>query len=268
MFSYDYIYLSSRHRRPEEGRSAPRSHPQDPPAAPAASRPGHPPTGRGRATAPALAGRGLPPPADSSPAPLRRRRLDPPRHRPRPRRRPGHPRLAPAPPDQPAGRLPGHPATPARSRGSTRGARRVDGRLRAGAAGLPTPTDLRPTLPTRPTRRPPAPPAAGPAGLPRLPHHPGHPMSGFIESRSGRCAPARPTPHRASWTEYQRLLTAGVNPTTAAILATGHPPPDDERAYWRQLAHHTPTTPATRAAHATAQRQRRSASAPSRWSLR
>src|SRR3954468_7081911 len=79
MFSYDYIYLSSRHRRPEEGRSAPRSHPQEPPAAPAASRPGHPPTGRGRATAPALAGRGLPPPADSSPAPLPPSRLDPPR---------------------------------------------------------------------------------------------------------------------------------------------------------------------------------------------
>src|SRR3954467_11180472 len=65
---------------------------------------------------------------------------------------------------------------------------------------------------------------------------------------------------RASWTEYQRLLTAGVNPTTAAILATGQPPPDDERAYWRQLAHGTPTPPTTRAAHATAQRQRRAAS--------
>jgi hypothetical protein len=72
-------------------------------------------------------------------------------------------------------------------------------------------------------------------------------------------APARPLAHRASWTEYQRLLTAGVNPTTAAILATGQPHPDDERAYWRQLAHHTPTTPTTRAAHATAQRQRRRA---------
>jgi hypothetical protein len=72
--------------------------------------------------------------------------------------------------------------------------------------------------------------------------------------------PARPSIHRASWTEYQRLLTAGVNTTTAAILATGQPHPDDERAYWRQLAHRTPTTPETRAAHATAQRQRRAAS--------
>ena len=70
-------------------------------------------------------------------------------------------------------------------------------------------------------------------------------------------APARPLAHRASWTEYQRLLTAGVNPTTAAILATGQPQPDDERAYWRQLAHRTLTTPTTRAAHAAAQRQRR-----------
>jgi hypothetical protein len=76
---------------------------------------------------------------------------------------------------------------------------------------------------------------------------------------SAHRAPTRPTTGRASWTEYQRLLTAGVNPTTAAILATGQPRPDDERAYWRQLAHRTPTTPTTRAAHATAQRQRRRA---------
>jgi hypothetical protein len=69
----------------------------------------------------------------------------------------------------------------------------------------------------------------------------------------------RPNTARASWTEYQRLLTAGVNPTTAALLAAGQPRPDDERAYWRQLAHRTPTTPTTRAAHATAQRQRRRA---------
>ncbi len=72
--------------------------------------------------------------------------------------------------------------------------------------------------------------------------------------------PARPTTGRASWTEYQRLLTAGVNPTTAALLATGQPRPDDEHAYWRQLAHRTPTTPATRAAHATAPRHRRATS--------
>jgi hypothetical protein len=81
--------------------------------------------------------------------------------------------------------------------------------------------------------------------------------------------PAQPTPapgqptrlrtDRASWAEYQRLLTAGVNPITAAVLATGQPRPDDEHAYWRQLAHGTPTTPATRAAHAEAQRQRRTA---------
>ena len=72
--------------------------------------------------------------------------------------------------------------------------------------------------------------------------------------------PARPNIHRASWTEYQRLLTAGVIPATAAVLAAGRPQPDDERAYWRQLAHGTPTTPATRAAHAAAQRRRRAAS--------
>jgi hypothetical protein len=70
------------------------------------------------------------------------------------------------------------------------------------------------------------------------------------QHRSARRAPIRPSTHRASWTEYQRLLTAGVNPTTAAVLASGQPRPDDERAYWRQLA------------HATAQQQRRRA-----WSL-
>jgi hypothetical protein len=81
-----------------------------------------------------------------------------------------------------------------------------------------------------------------------------------------RRTPTRPSTHRASWTEYQRLRTAGVNPTTAAVLTAGRPRPDDERAYWRQLARGTPTTPATRAAHATAQRQRRRAlRALSRW---
>jgi hypothetical protein len=75
-----------------------------------------------------------------------------------------------------------------------------------------------------------------------------------------RQEPARPSIHRASWTEYQRLRTAGVNPTTAAVLTAGRPRPDDERAYWRQLARGTPTTPATRAAHAAAQRQRRAMS--------
>jgi hypothetical protein len=71
--------------------------------------------------------------------------------------------------------------------------------------------------------------------------------------------PARSHTDRASWTEYRRLLTAGVNPITAAVLATGQPRPDDERAYWRQLAHRTPTTPEARTAHAAAQRQRRRA---------
>ena len=84
-------------------------------------------------------------------------------------------------------------------------------------------------------------------------------MSTHLQHPPARRVPTRPTTGRASWTEYQRLLTAGVNPTTAAILATGQPHPDDEHAYWRQLAHHTPTTPTTRAAHATAQRQRRRA---------
>jgi len=82
-------------------------------------------------------------------------------------------------------------------------------------------------------------------------------MSTPAQHPTDRRAPTRPTTGRASWTEYQRLLTAGVNPTTAAILATGQPQPDDERAYWRQLAHRTLTTPTTRAAHAAAQRQRR-----------
>ncbi len=84
-------------------------------------------------------------------------------------------------------------------------------------------------------------------------------MSTHPQHTPARRAPARPLAHRASWTEYQRLLTAGVNPTTAALLAAGQPHPDDEHAYWRQLAHHTPTPPETRAAHATAQRQRRRA---------
>jgi hypothetical protein len=84
-------------------------------------------------------------------------------------------------------------------------------------------------------------------------------MSTHPEPTPARHEPAQPSTHRASWTEYQRLLTAGVTPTTAALLAAGQPRPDDERAYWRQLAHRTPTTPTTRAAHAEAQRQRRAA---------
>jgi hypothetical protein len=78
----------------------------------------------------------------------------------------------------------------------------------------------------------------------------------------GQWAPLRPSTDRASWTEYQRLLTAGVTPATAAVLAAGRPRPDDERAYWRQLARGTPTTPTTRAAHAAAQRQRRTTAPP------
>jgi hypothetical protein len=69
------------------------------------------------------------------------------------------------------------------------------------------------------------------------------------QHRSARRAPIRPSTHPASWTEHQRLLTAGVNPTTAAVLASGQSPrPDDERAYWRQLARGTPTTPPPRGA--------------------
>ena len=79
-------------------------------------------------------------------------------------------------------------------------------------------------------------------------------MSTPTQHISDQRAPTRARPDRASWTEYQRLLTAGVNPTAAAVLASGQPRADDERAYWRQLARSTPTTPTTRAA---AQRQRR-----------
>jgi hypothetical protein len=78
----------------------------------------------------------------------------------------------------------------------------------------------------------------------------------------GEWMPIRPSTDRASWTEYQRLLTVGVNPATATVLAAGRPRPDDDRANWRQLAHGTPTTPATRAAHAAAQRRRRAAAPP------
>jgi hypothetical protein len=90
-------------------------------------------------------------------------------------------------------------------------------------------------------------------------------MSTHPQHISGQGLPARSRTDRASWAEYQRLLTAGVNPTTAAVLATGLPPrPDDERAYWRQLARGLPTTPETCAAHAAVQRQRRSARTSSR----
>ncbi len=84
-------------------------------------------------------------------------------------------------------------------------------------------------------------------------------MSTPAQHPPARQEPTRPSTARASWTEYQRLLAAGVNPTTAAVLAAGQPRPNDERAYWRQLARGTPTTPTTPAAHATAQRQRRRA---------
>lgn len=69
-----------------------------------------------------------------------------------------------------------------------------------------------------------------------------------------RRTPASP----ASWTEYQRLLAAGVRPPAAAILATGTPrPTTDETAYWRQLARGQRPTAAAQAAHAAAQRARR-----------
>jgi hypothetical protein len=90
-------------------------------------------------------------------------------------------------------------------------------------------------------------------------------MSTPTQHASDQRAPTRPNPDRASWTEYQRLLTAGVNPTAAAVLAAGRLRPDDERTYWRQLAHGTPTTPATRAAHAAAQRRRRRAFRTDAW---
>jgi hypothetical protein len=84
-------------------------------------------------------------------------------------------------------------------------------------------------------------------------------MSTRAQHVADQRVPPRPSPDRASWTEYQRLLTAGVNPTTAAVLASGRPRLDDEHTYWRQLAQGLPTTPEARAAHATAQRQRRRA---------
>jgi hypothetical protein len=85
-------------------------------------------------------------------------------------------------------------------------------------------------------------------------------MNTDLHPALGQWVLIRPSTDRASWTEYQRLLTAGVNPATAAVLAAGRPRRDDERAYWRQLARGTPTTAATRAAHAAAQRRRRATS--------
>jgi len=69
----------------------------------------------------------------------------------------------------------------------------------------------------------------------------------------------RPIPHRWGRAEYRRLLAAGVNEDAALVLAQLYMRQDDERAYWRQLAAGKPSTAATRAAHAQAQRQRRSA---------
>src|SRR3954447_9467781 len=226
-------YLSSSHSRHEEGRSAPRSYPTRPPARPATTPGRHPTTRRSHPNPAALAFGRADPAASPTPAPLRCRRLDPPRHRTRPRRRPGHPRLATTPTDQPSGGLPGHPAPPAGPGRPPRCARRVDGRTGAGPARLRTPTDLRPALPARPARRPPALAAARASGLPRLPHLPGHPMRTFTAQAPGPNVPARPLVYRASWAEYQRLLTAGVNPTTAAILATGQPLPDNELRFPR-----------------------------------
>lgn len=93
-------------------------------------------------------------------------------------------------------------------------------------------------------------PAAG-SGLPRGAHQVSRPDP----------LPRRTPTSPASWTEYQRLLTAGVGPAAAATLATGAPRlAVDEAAYWRQLARRQPTTAAARAAHAAAQRERRQAS--------
>lgn len=66
----------------------------------------------------------------------------------------------------------------------------------------------------------------------------------------------RPTGRR----EYQRLLAAGVNAQSATILSRLQRRPDDERAYWRQLAAGLPRTPEACAAHARAQAERRRSS--------
>lgn len=88
------------------------------------------------------------------------------------------------------------------------------------------------------------------------------PATGHASRLPAPAPPPRRTPtSRASWTEYQRLLTAGVHPAAATILATGTPPPTtDETAYWRHLANHRTPRPEARAAHAAAQRARRQAS--------
>jgi hypothetical protein len=87
-------------------------------------------------------------------------------------------------------------------------------------------------------------------------------MNTHPHSALGRWAPIHPSTDRVPWTEDQRLLTTGVNPATATGLAAGRPRPDDKRTYWRQLTRSTPTTPATRAAHAAAQRHRRATTQP------
>jgi len=71
--------------------------------------------------------------------------------------------------------------------------------------------------------------------------------------------PQPPAAHRAGWTEYLRLIEAGVNEHTAAVLARLRHTWTDERAYWRQRRYGLPSTPATRAAHACAQAERRGA---------
>jgi hypothetical protein len=127
-FSYEIIYFSSTHRRDEEGRSAPRCYPERAPARPATTPGRHPTARRSHPNPAALAGGRADPATRPPPTPVCRRRLDPPRRRTRPHRRPGHPRLATTPTDPPPGRLPGHPAPPTGPRRPPRGAGGVDGR--------------------------------------------------------------------------------------------------------------------------------------------
>jgi hypothetical protein len=63
----------------------------------------------------------------------------------------------------------------------------------------------------------------------------------------------------SSWSEYERLIRAGVNRRAAMVLALGAGRPEDERAYWRSIARGRRPTPGQCAAHAHAQQARRSA---------
>jgi hypothetical protein len=58
--------------------------------------------------------------------------------------------------------------------------------------------------------------------------------------------------------EFARLILAGVNVETARILAYPPLPCGDERGYWRHIARNETPDEFCRAAHAAAQRARRS----------